>query len=120
VISIILLPFDGRGADIINSFTSLYCVSKKLNIHRLSAKYEIAQVRCYKKWKYSKYILSNLFRDISRCRRHAWDKKSKILAYKLDKFPSKKAIINFYYNRDMTGKSIKAKANKKKIKTWEN
>jgi len=41
-------------------------------------------------------------------------KKVKILADKLDKFPSKKkAIENFYWDRDMAGKSIKAKAYKK-------
>jgi len=46
-------------------------------------------------------------------------KKVKILADKLDKFPSKKkkkkkkkkkAILNFYWDRDMARKSIKAKA----------
>jgi len=95
-----------------NSFTSLYCVSKELNISPLSAKCAIAQVRCFKKWKNSKCIISDLLRDISRCRRHAWDKESKILADKLDKFPSKKAILNFYWDRDMAGKSIKAKAYK--------
>ena len=48
-----------------------------------------------KKWKEWKCIFSDLLRDISRCRRHAWDKESKILADKLDKFTSKK-ILNFY------------------------
>ena len=95
-----------------NSFTSLYCVSKELNVPPLSAKCAIAQVRCFKKWKNSKCIISDLFRDISRCRRHAWDKESKILADKLSKFPSKKAILNFCWDRDMTGKSIKTKAYK--------
>jgi len=74
-----------------NSFTSLYCVSKELNVPPLSVKCEIAQVRCFKKkWKNSKCIISDLLRDISRCRCHAWDKESKILADKLDKFPSRK------------------------------
>jgi hypothetical protein len=41
------------------------------------------------------------------------NKESKILSDKLDKFPSKKAIISFYWDRDMIGKSIKAKAYKK-------
>jgi hypothetical protein len=36
-------------------------------------------------------------------------KKKKILADKLDKFPSKKEIINFYWDRDMARQSIKAK-----------
>jgi len=44
----------------------------------------------FKKWKNSKFIISVILREISRCRRHAWDKESKILANKLDKFPSKK------------------------------
>jgi len=95
-----------------NSFTSLYCVSKELNVPPLSAKCAIAQVRCFKKWKNSKCIISDLLRDISRCRRHTWDKESKILADKLNKFLSKKAILNFYWDRDMVGKSIKAKAYK--------
>ena len=78
-----------------NSFTSLYCVSKELNVPPLSAKCAIAQVRCFfKKWKNSKCIISDLLRDISRCRSHAWDKKeSKILADKLDKFSIKKSYF---------------------------
>jgi len=46
------------------------------------------------------------------------NKESKILADKLSRFPSKKkkkkkkAILNFYWDRDMAGKSIKAKAYK--------
>jgi len=47
-----------------NSFTTLYCVSKELNIPPLSAKCAIAQVRCFKKWKNSKCIISDLLRDI--------------------------------------------------------
>jgi hypothetical protein len=35
------------------------------------------------------------------------------IADKLDKFPLKTEIVNFYWNRDVTGKSIKAKAYKK-------
>jgi len=63
-----------------NSFTSLYCVSKELNVTPLWAKCVIAQVRCFKKWKNWKCIISDLLRDISRCRRHAWDKESKIFS----------------------------------------
>jgi len=95
-----------------NTFTSFYCVSKELNVPPLSVKCAIAQVRCFKKWKNSKCIISDLLRNISRCRHHAWDKESKILADKLRKFPSKKTILNFYWDRDMAGKSIKAKAYK--------
>ena len=54
------------------------------------------------------YIISILLRDILRCRCHAGDKESKILADQLDKFPSKRAILNFYWDRNMAGKSIKA------------
>ena len=91
----------------------LYCVSKELNIPPLSAECAIAQVRCFKKWKNSNCIISALLKNISSCRRHPWDKESNILAKKLDKFPSKKAIVNFYWERDITGNSIKAKAYKK-------
>jgi len=35
------------------------------------------------------------------------------LADKLDKFPSKKAIVYFFWDRDIAGKSIKAKTYKK-------
>ena len=66
---------------------------KKLNVPPLSAKCAIAKVRCFKKWKNSKCIISDLLRDISRCRHHAWDKEGKILADKLDKFPSKKSYF---------------------------
>jgi len=86
---------------------------KNLTFLLFSAKCAIAQVRCFKKWKNSKCIISDLLRDISRCRRHAWDKESKILADKLSKFPSEKSyILNFYWDRDMARKSIKAKAYK--------
>jgi len=54
-----------------------------------------------------------IYLDISRCRRHEWDKERKILTDIFNKFPSKKEIVNFYWNRDMVGKSIKAKAYKK-------
>jgi len=45
-------------------------------------------------------------------------KKVKFLADKLDKFPlkkkkKKKAIVNFHWDRDMTGKSIMANAKAK-------
>jgi len=67
-----------------------------------------------KKWKNSKCTISDLLRDISGCRRHVWDKESIILVNKLDKFPSKKKkILNFYWDRDMAGKSIKDNAYKK-------
>ena len=83
-----------------NSFTSLYCVSKEFNIPPLSAKCAIAQVKGFKKWKNSNCIIFDLLRFIY----HVvdviiWDKKSKILAVKLDKFPSRKAIIKFYWDR---------------------
>jgi len=96
-----------------NSFTSLYCVSKVLNIPPpLSAKCIIVLVMCFKKWKNTKCIFSDLLKAISHYRRHAWDIESKILVNILDKFPLKKAT-NFYWVRDMAGKSIKAKAYKK-------
>jgi len=88
----------------------LYCAPKELNVPSLSAVWAIVQVRCFKKWKNSKCIISNLLRDISRCRRHAWDKESKNLADQLDKFTSKKkkAILNFYWDRDIAGKIIQS------------
>jgi len=46
----------------------------------------------------SKCIISDLLRDISRSRRYAWDKESKILADKLDKFPSNKVRNALYYS----------------------
>jgi len=73
-----------------NSFTSIYCVSKELLIPPLSAKCAIAQVRCFKKWKNSKCIISDLLRDISRWRCHVWDKKRKILATNWINFNRKK------------------------------
>ena len=54
-----------------NSFSSLYYISKELNIPPLSVKCAIAQVKCFKKWKNSKYNSSYLLRDISRYGRHA-------------------------------------------------
>jgi len=48
-------------------------------------------------------------------------KKVKFLADKLDKLLSKKAFVNFYWDRDMAEKSIKAKAYKKNEfeNTWD-
>ena len=94
--------------------TSLYGISKEPNIPPLSAKCEIAQVKCFKKWKNMNCIISVLLREISCYRSHAWNKESNILLYKLDKYPSKKEIVNFYWDKDIEGKSIKAKAYKKK------
>jgi hypothetical protein len=48
-----------------NSFTSLYCVSKKLNILPLSWKCAIAQVRCFKNGK-TRNVLSLIFLEIYR------------------------------------------------------
>ena len=60
-----------------NSLKSLYCVTKELNISSLSTKCTIAQVRYFKKWKNSNcFFVFVLLREISHCRRHAWDKKS--------------------------------------------
>ncbi len=94
--------------------TNTFLNTKELNIPLLSAKCAIAQVRCFKKiGKTRNCIISALLKNISSCRCHPWDKESNILAKKLDKFPSKKAIVNFYWERDMAGNSIKAKAYKK-------
>jgi len=41
-----------------------------------------------KNGKNSKCIISELLKDISHCRRHAWDKENKILADKFDKLIS--------------------------------
>jgi hypothetical protein len=38
----------------------------------------VTWVRCFKKWKNSNRIISDLLKDISRCRRHVWNKESKI------------------------------------------
>jgi len=46
-----------------NSFTTLYCLSKKLNIPPISAKYAIAQVRCYKNGK-TQNVLSLIYLEI--------------------------------------------------------
>jgi len=46
------------------TFTSLYCVSKELNISPLSGKCAIDQVRCFKKWKNSNSIISYLLKDM--------------------------------------------------------
>ena len=54
--------------------------------------------KVFKRWKNLKCIIYDLLRDISRCRRHTWDKESKILADKLSKFPSKKTIISDFTN----------------------
>jgi len=68
----------------------------------------------FKKWKNLKCILNVFFLFYLEVYHFAegiffFKKKKKILADKLDKFPSKKEIINFYWDRDMARQSIKAK-----------
>jgi len=61
-----------------NGFTSLYCVSKELNISALSAKCAIAQVRCFKKMEKIRNVLSLFSYEIYHIvRRHSWDKERK-------------------------------------------
>jgi hypothetical protein len=80
-----------------NSFTFLYCVSKELNFPLLSAKCAIAQVRFFLRNGKSGNVFSLIYLEIYRVVdvMHGI-KKVKILAEKLNKFSSKKAILNFY------------------------
>jgi len=73
------------------AFTSLYCVSKELNVPPLSAKCAIAQVRCFKKIGKTRNVLSLIYLEIYLVVdvMHGI-KKSKILTDKLNKFLSKK------------------------------
>jgi len=92
------------------SFTSVYSISKDFNIPPLSAKCALAQVKCFDKWKNSNCIISSLVNNIPKSRKHPWTKESRTLKYKLSKRGNNsKAIKNFYWNRDMKMKSIKAK-----------
>jgi len=55
-----------------NSLVSLYNISKDLNIPPLSAKCSLAQIRCFKKWKKSKCIISKLINTKAGTRKHTW------------------------------------------------
>ena len=52
---------------------------KNLTFLLFLVKCAITQVRCFKKWKNSKCIFSDLLRDTSHCGSHSSDKGSKIL-----------------------------------------
>ena len=98
------------GVHKAKSFTSVYSISKDFNIPPLSAKCALAQVKCFNKWKNSNCIISNLVNNIPKTRKHTWTKESKILKGKLEKRgDTTQAIKNFYWNRDLKQKSIKAK-----------
>ncbi|OUM61892.1 hypothetical protein PIROE2DRAFT_12007, partial [Piromyces sp. E2] len=91
-----------------NSFVSLYTLSKELNIPPLSAKCALAQNRCFEKWKESKCIISTLVNNIPKHRKYFWCKESRLLNRKLAELKSKEKIKEFYWNRDLLKKSIKA------------
>jgi len=73
---------------------------KELNIPPLSAKCTIAQVRCFKKMEKLEMYLSLIYleRYISFVDVMHGIKKVKILADKLDKFPSKKKKKTIFLN----------------------
>ena len=66
------------------------------------------QTRCFNKWKSSNCIISSLVTNVPKTRKHTWTKQSKILNGKLQKIGDTNAIINFYWERDVKRKSIKA------------
>ncbi|OUM69464.1 hypothetical protein PIROE2DRAFT_2550 [Piromyces sp. E2] len=90
------------------NFVSLYTLSKELNIPPLSAKCALAQNRCFEKWKESNCIISTLVNNIPKHRKYLWSKESRTLNRKLAELKSKEKIKEFYWNRDLRKKSIKA------------
>ncbi|ORX82732.1 hypothetical protein BCR32DRAFT_278643 [Anaeromyces robustus] len=52
-----------------NSFVSIYCISKELNIPPLSGKCALAQVRCFNKWKDSNCIISKIVNNVATTRK---------------------------------------------------
>jgi len=96
------------GVHNAKSIISLYSISKDFNIPPLSAKCALSQVKCFNKWKSSNCIISSLVNNVPKFRKHTWTKQSKILNGKLQKIGDTNAIINFYWERDVKRKSIKA------------
>ena len=96
------------GVHNAKSIISLYSISKDFNIPPLSAKCALMQTRCFNKWKSSNCIISSLVNNVPKIRKHTWTKQSKILNGKLQKIGDTNAIINFYWERDVKRKSIKA------------
>ena len=88
------------GVHNAKSFTSVYSLSKDLNIYPLSARCALAQVRCYNKWKDSKCIISHIVNKTSKHKKYTWSKSSKILDKKLSKHHNTKAIKHFHW-KDM-------------------
>ncbi|OUM60837.1 hypothetical protein PIROE2DRAFT_13316, partial [Piromyces sp. E2] len=97
-----------NGSKNRNSFVSLYTLSKELNIPPLSAKCALAQNRCFEKWKESNCTISTLVNNIPKHRKYFWSKESRTLNRKLAELKSKEKIKEFYWNRDLLKKSIKA------------
>ena len=92
------------------SFTSIYSISKDLNIPPLSATCALAQVKRFNKWSNSNCIISYLVNNIPKLRKYTWTKESRTLKGKLSKRGNDvQEIKNFYWTRDLKMKSIKAK-----------
>jgi len=74
-----------------NSFTSFYCISKEFkHSSSINGNVRLLRLRCFKENGKTWNVLSLiLFRDISRCGRHAWDKENK-KKIKKKKFKKKK------------------------------
>ena len=92
-----------------NSYVSLYDITRKLRIPPLSAICAISQLRCFRKWKSSSYIINHLTNNIPNMSHYSWTKESRTLDKKLN---GKKACVikKFYWERDIFKPSIAKKA----------
>jgi len=93
-----------------NSLVSLHKISKDLNIPPLSGKCLLAQIRCFRKWKKSKSIISKLINTKAGTRKHTWTIESQrfISRTKNCEISSVNELKNFYWEGDVKKNSKKA------------
>jgi len=82
---------------IINSFISLYALSRDLQLPPLAAICDAQQLKCFVKWKYSNCIIKDLIRFIPPMSHYSWTKESKSLKKKLKSLKNTKEIKEFYW-----------------------
>lgn len=91
------------------SFTSLYNLTKDLNIPPLSAKCALSQAKCFNKWQHSKCIISYIVKNICKPLNFSWSRTSSTLYNKLKKHRSTNAIkifIGMIYTKILKKRNI--------------
>jgi len=76
-----------------NSFISLYNISRNLNIPPMSAKWALAQCRCYTKWINSKCIIGKFIEFKVNKGKHPWTTQTRRLITRIKNRKEKNMVI---------------------------